>query len=65
VDLDSVCVMGDGKLLEKDHPAKLLRDPRSNFSKLVEETGVESQKRLIGIAEAALGKAKGRTSRGE
>jgi len=52
-DLDSTMVMGEGRLVEKDHPAVLLRNPSSAFSRLVAETGQESKERLARMAESA------------
>lgn len=46
IDLDSILVIGHGKVVEKASAFELLQDPDSAFSKLVRETGKENEQGL-------------------
>lgn len=48
---DKVLVMENGKAIEHDIPALLLRDNKTIFHKLVEDTGVKSAEKLKQLAE--------------
>ena len=48
---DKVLVMSDGKVGEFDHPDKLLQNPKSHFTKLVEEMQKDEEKRKAEEAE--------------
>ena len=52
-DYDKVMVLSFGKIIEFDSPAKLLRNPESAFTAMVEETGPANAALLRSIAEAA------------
>ncbi|KAJ3067176.1 hypothetical protein HDU98_009622 [Podochytrium sp. JEL0797] len=54
IDYDKILVLSDGKLVEFEAPHKLLSDPTSAFSSLVDETGAENAKLLRGLAQAAM-----------
>lgn len=58
IDLDTVMVMGEGRVLEKDTPHVLLNRPNSAFSTLVDETGLINASTLRERA-AAVSKEKG------
>jgi len=47
---DRIIVMDRGRVGEFDSPAKLLEDPNSLFSKLIDEAGPEASKRLRELA---------------
>jgi len=53
VDYDRVLVMSFGKVVEFDSPARLLRDPKSMFSAMVDETGPANAQLLREIAYRA------------
>lgn len=53
MDCNRVIVLQEGKLIEFEEPALLLRNKESMFSKLVSETGAASAKLLENIAEKA------------
>lgn len=46
IDLDTVLIMGQGRVIEKDSPHALLLRPDSAFSALVDETGPASARML-------------------
>jgi ABC-type multidrug transport system fused ATPase/permease subunit len=54
IDSDRIIVFEKGRLGEMGTPKKLLKDPNSLFSKLVEETGAEESSKLRRLAKAAL-----------
>lgn len=50
MDSDKVLVMDGGQAVEFGHPHDLLQDPTGYFSKMVEQTGSELEKKLKKIA---------------
>ncbi|XP_071508424.1 ATP-binding cassette sub-family C member 4-like [Diadema antillarum] len=52
MDSDRIMVLDAGELIEMDHPYELLRDPKTLFSKLVDQTGKKEAASLFGIAQA-------------
>jgi len=46
IDYDRIVVLGEGRVLEDAHPAKLLEDEDGHFNKLVESTGKASSREL-------------------
>ncbi|KAL1496964.1 hypothetical protein ABEB36_008007 [Hypothenemus hampei] len=53
IDSDKVLVMGNGEVLEFDHPHVLLQNPESAFMKLVKETGNSMTEQLKAAANEA------------
>ena len=56
MDYDLVLVMEDGKCVEMDHPAKLLKDPNGVFTAFVDAAGRETSAELRNIAETSWAK---------
>eukprot|EP00904_Undaria_pinnatifida_P007302 jgi/Undpi1/3701/HiC_scaffold_16.g07071.m1 len=55
MDSDRILVMQDGKVGEFDTPANLVANQRSLLMGFIRQTGVGSSRRLVGIANAAIG----------
>lgn len=53
IEADKVLLMEGGVLQEFDEPIKLLRNPESEFAKLVAHTGEAATRKLVEMAEAA------------
>eukprot|EP00197_Chlamydomonas_leiostraca_P002886 CAMPEP_0202857580 /NCGR_PEP_ID=MMETSP1391-20130828/470_1 /ASSEMBLY_ACC=CAM_ASM_000867 /TAXON_ID=1034604 /ORGANISM="Chlamydomonas leiostraca, Strain SAG 11-49" /LENGTH=1463 /DNA_ID=CAMNT_0049536397 /DNA_START=117 /DNA_END=4508 /DNA_ORIENTATION=- len=53
MDVDRVVVMGDGQVLEADHPDSLLQNHKGSFSAMVDQTGKSSARYLRGLASSA------------
>lgn len=51
MDSDRVMVMDTGRLVECDHPYKLLANPEGHFTKMVKETGESMSEQLFEIAK--------------
>lgn len=51
MDSDKVMVMDSGRLVEFDHPYKLLNNPDGHFTKMVNETGEKMASQLYQIAK--------------
>lgn len=51
MDSDKVMVMDSGRLVEFDHPYKLLNNPESHFTKMVNETSEKMVSQLYQIAK--------------
>lgn len=60
IDSDRVLLLSDGRMMEFDHPAVLLRNPDSMFSKMIAQTGDVAAAHLRRSALAAY-KASGRS----
>jgi ABC-type multidrug transport system fused ATPase/permease subunit len=54
IDSDKILVLGEGRMLEFEHPARLLANPGSAFCALVSHTGKAAAARLRAAADAAL-----------
>lgn len=51
MDSDKVMVMDSGRLVEFDHPYKLLNNPEGHFTKMVNETSEKMASQLYQIAK--------------
>lgn len=51
MDSDRVMVMDTGRLVEFDHPYKLLTNPEGHFTKMVKETGEKMSSQLFEVAK--------------
>jgi len=58
MDSDRMIVLDAGRLIEFDEPIKLLNDPNSSLSQLVQQTGKEEAHKLMQIAKMAATKRK-------
>ena len=51
MDSDKILVLDDGKVVEFDSPRKLLENPDGHLSKLVDQTGPNTKRKLTQMAK--------------
>ncbi|KAI8925342.1 P-loop containing nucleoside triphosphate hydrolase protein [Entophlyctis helioformis] len=56
-DYDRILVLGEGRVLEYDSPARLLGDPQGQFSQMVAETGASNAAMIRAIATETAARA--------